>query len=165
MLNELCKRLIDQYQHGMPLCSRPYAEMAKKLDTTENEIIAALKFLSDKGILSRVGIVFDHRKVGASTLAALAVPETKIASIAKLVSSYEEVNHNYLRDNEVNLWFVITAANQNLLDNVIIDIENQSGLKVLNFPMETAYHIDLGFQKNWAQLQQANLPEKNRIAS
>lgn len=163
-LPELCKRIIDNYQHGFPLCPRPYAEMAATLQVSEHDILNALHYLNRQGILSRIGAVLDHRKNGASTLAALVVPDADIEKTAKLVSAYDEVNHNYLRDNEVNLWFVLTADCQGSLNNVIQDIEQRTGLSVLNFPMETAYHIDLGFPKNWDDLETQDLNPTSKVA-
>ena len=163
-LPELCKQIIDNYQHGFPLCPRPYAEMAATLQVSEQDILNALQYLNEQGILSRVGAVLDHRKNGASTLAALAVPDSDIENTAKLISSYNQVNHNYLRDNEVNLWFVLTADCQASLNGVIQDIEQRTGLSVLNFPMEMVYHIDLGFRKNWDDLEKHHTNLTSKVA-
>lgn len=152
MLNALCRQLIDRYQHGLPLCERPYAVMAETLGCSEQQVIDALRFLGDEGYLSRVGAVFNHTKTGASTLAALAVPQHDIDRVAALVSDYAAVNHNYLRDNAVNLWFVVTASNEAALQDVLNDIESRCGYPLLRLPMLTAYHIDLGFAKNWQML-------------
>ena len=111
-MNLLQQQLIDAYQKGLPVCSRPYLEMANRLGTTEGEVIGALDELKTNGALSRVGPVFNHKKAGASTLAAMSVPEDELAAVAERVNAFEGVNHNYAREHKFNLWFVVTAPDQ-----------------------------------------------------
>jgi len=75
----------------------------------------------------------------------MAVPEARINEVAKLINSFEQVNHNYEREHRFNLWFVVTASSQAVVDQVLDNIEQQTGLAVLDLPMEADYHIDLGF--------------------
>jgi len=138
-------RLIDRFQHEMPVSLSPYAEMAEQLACSQDDLIATLQTLMHKGVLSRIGPVFEHRVAGASTLAALSVPEDRLEATASFISSLHEVNHNYQRDHDWNLWFVITAADRAALDAVIAHIETTTGLFVLDLPMEQSYCIDLGF--------------------
>lgn len=147
--DSLERRLIDAFQRGLPLVPRPYAEIAATLGTTEEAVLAALARLDAAGVLSRVGAVLAPGRVGASTLAAMAVPGERLDEVAGLVSSYEEVNHNYERAHRLNLWFVVTAASRARLAEVLSEIEARTGLAVLDLPLERAYHIDLGFPIAW----------------
>jgi len=144
-LNNLEKRLLNEYQKGLPLSATPYADIAEQLGTSEALVIKILSRWQDIGVISRVGPVFKPKSVGTSTLAAMAVPEELLEEVAAQVSAYPEVNHNYERENRYNLWFVVTAPDQKTLDDVLADMENQIGYKVLNLPLEKQFHIDLGF--------------------
>jgi len=148
-LGLLEKHLLNDFQHGLPLVPRPFAELAEKLGTTEDNVIETLKILQAQGYVSRVGAVFRANTIGASTLAAMAVPEEQLENVAELVSSYTEVNHNYQREHHFNLWFVVTAADDTSLQAVLQDIEQQTGLAVLYLPMLEDFHIDLGFELQW----------------
>lgn len=148
-LGVLERRLIDAFQRGMPLSPRPYAEMAEALGVSEAEVLAALDGLRADGTLSRVGPVFAPNRVGASTLAAMAVPTMRLNEIAALVSGYPEVNHNYEREHRFTLWFVVTAHSRDRVHEVLADIERRSGFEVLDLPLEAEYHIDLGFPVQW----------------
>lgn len=148
-LGTLERHLLNDFQHGLPLVPRPFAALAEKLGTTEDEVIETLKILQAQGYVSRVGAVFRANTIGASTLAAMAVPEDKLESVAGLVSSYTEVNHNYQREHHFNLWFVVTAADEATLHAVLLDIEQQTGQGVLYLPMLEDFHIDLGFELQW----------------
>ena len=65
--------------------------------------------------------------------------------VAALISAYDEVNHNYEREHELNLWFVVTAADVGRLRSVLAEIATRTGLEVLDLPLEESFHIDLGF--------------------
>lgn len=144
-LDDLSRRLIDRFQHGMPLCAEPYRAMAEALDCSEAEVLESLQQLEHAGGLSRIGPVFEHSRAGASTLVALAVPVEQVEAVAALVNAHPEVNHNYLREHRYNLWFVLTGPDRAHLDHVLARIEAQTGLKPLDLPMRRAYRIDLGF--------------------
>ena len=75
----------------------------------------------------------------------MAVPKDRLEQIAEIVSAQPEVNHNYEREHKFNLWFVVTTGNAAALADVLRRIEALTGLPVLNLPLETPYHIDLGF--------------------
>lgn len=145
----LQRALLNNYQQGFPLSTRPYAELAEQLGVSEHEVIQTLKDLQDNKTISRVGPVFRVGSVGTSTLAAIAVPEERLEEVAALVSNYDAVNHNYEREHEFNLWFVATAADEDDLQDTLHDIEQRSGLKVMVLPMLEDYHIDLGFDLSW----------------
>ncbi len=149
-LDALDRRLLDEFQSGIPLAPRPYALMAERLGIGETEVIARLRSLTEAGAVSRVGPVFRPRQVGASTLAAMAVPPGRLTAVAAMVNTFAEVNHNYEREHRFNLWFVITAPDQASLERVLDEIRRRAGLPVLNLPMLAEYHIDLGFQLQWS---------------
>ena len=144
-LTALEKCLLNEYQRGFPLCPEPYAEIAAQLGVSEADVIRTLESLQRRGFVSRVGPVFASQRAGASTLAALAVPEDRLESVADQVSAYAEVNHNYQREHAWNLWFVVTAPDQQRVEQVLADIEAVTGLPLLNLPLQRAFFIDLGF--------------------
>lgn len=138
-------RLIDGWQRGFPLEPAPYAQIAMGLGVSELTVLGMLSELSREGILSRVGAVVTPNTAGASTLAAMAVPEDRLEEVAQLVNGEPGVNHNYERTHRFNLWFVVTGQDRRAIDKAINRIENRTGLGILDLPLRTAYHIDLGF--------------------
>jgi DNA-binding Lrp family transcriptional regulator len=145
-LSALDKRLVNDFQDELPFAPTPYADMAAALGVSEHEVLARLQALSASGAVSRVGAVLRPNTVGVSTLAAMRVPPAELEQVAALVNSYAEVNHNYEREHEFNLWFVATAPDASRLQQVLGDIAARSGIEVLDFPMLEDYHIDLGFE-------------------
>ena len=144
--NTLELEIINTYQNDFPLTRRPFATIAKGLNTTEDEVLRVIRKLSANKVISRVGPVFKPATIGVSTLAAMAIPAAQLLSVANYISKLSAVNHNYERSHHFNLWFVITSANQKKLDDLLVSIEEHCGYKVLNLPMIKDYHIDLGFR-------------------
>ncbi|HAO33020.1 MAG TPA: Lrp/AsnC family transcriptional regulator [Candidatus Competibacter sp.] len=137
--------LLNRFQRDFPLVIRPFRRVATLLGCTENDVLAALRRLQAEGKISRVGAVFATRRLGVSTLAALAAPPGRLEAVAAVVNDYPEVNHNYQRENAFNLWFVLTAASRARLQAILADIEQKTGLQVLDLPVLEEFHIDLGF--------------------
>ncbi|MCE8043756.1 Lrp/AsnC family transcriptional regulator [Halomonas desiderata] len=152
-LDSLDRRLIDAYQRGLPLCERPFAAMAERLGASEAEVIERLQRLQQSQVLSRVGPVFDHARAGASLLAAVAVSEAERDRVAEVINRSPGVNHNYAREHDFNLWFVMTAADELQLEARLEALEAELGVPLLRLPMVEGYHIDLGFPIPWAELE------------
>jgi len=138
-------RLLNDYQHGFPLLPRPYAAIGDDLGIGEDEVLALLDRECERGAVSRIGAVFAPRRIGASTLAALAVPADRLDAVAAAVSARPEVNHNYEREGDWNLWFVVTAADAAARQRVLDAIARDTGLVPISLPLREAFHIDLGF--------------------
>lgn len=149
-LTELDKRLLNDFQQDLPVSERPFAIMAQQLGISEEEVLQRLKALKAGGYITRVGPVFRPNRVGASTLAALAVPPPDLDEVAALVSSYAEVNHNYEREHELNLWFVLTAPDRDRIQEVLTEIQARTGLEPIDLPMVRDFHINLGFPIHWS---------------
>lgn len=149
----LDRGLIDIYQRGLPVCTRPFLSVAERLGTSETEVIARLERLQSLGVLSRVGPVFDHARAGASLLAAVAVPEETRDAFAELINAAPGVNHNYAREHDYNLWFVMTAPDEPELEARLDALEARLGVPILRLPMLEGYHIDLSFPIPWAELE------------
>ena len=144
-LDALDMRLLDEWQRNFPLTSRPFANLAQRLDLDEADVLTRLTHLSRRAAISRIGAVVRPNSVGVSTLAALAVPEAQLARVARLVNAEAGVNHNYHRENRWNLWFVATGPDRDHLSATLARITQRSGLPLLDLPMERAFHLDLGF--------------------
>lgn len=148
-LSSLEKHLLNDFQHEFPLVSRPFQELAERLGVSEEIVMQSLDKLQKQGYISRVGAVFRANSIGASTLAAMAVPEERLEQVAEIINEYSEVNHNYQREHAFNLWFVLTASDEYALNSVMDDIEERTGFEVMYLPMLEDYHIDLGFDLKW----------------
>jgi DNA-binding Lrp family transcriptional regulator len=143
-------RLLNDFQRSFPLVSEPYAVLAGTLGVAERDVLDRLARLREAGAVSRVGAVFRPGAIGASTLAAMAVPPARLDAVAAIVSRFPEVNHNYEREHRYNLWFVAAAADDDALAATLDRVERATGIDVLALPLVEEYHIDLGFRLDGA---------------
>lgn len=146
LLSELEFTLLNAFQRDFPLRTRPFANIAKRIGTDEATVIGTLQRLKSRGLITRVGPVFKANTIGASALATVSATPERMEEVAARINSFAEVNHNYEREHQFNLWFVVTAPSSARLQAVLKEIELacDSG-PVLALPMEREYHIDLGF--------------------
>jgi siroheme decarboxylase len=157
-LDQIDTRLLDDYQRSFPLVPRPFAVLGQDLGLAEAEVIARLAGLQAHGKIARVGATVRPNTAGASTLAAMAVPEDRINEVAQLVNAEAGVNHSYLRENMWNLWFVATAANTDALAAQLARLRQVTDLDILDLRLVRAFNIDLGFALRGPRVQMAPRP-------
>ena len=137
--------LLNAWQRDFPLVPRPFGEIALRSGRSEHDVLEEFRLSQASGVIDRVGPVFRPNTVGASMLAAIAVPRERLKAVAAIVERERGVNHNYERDHSYNLWFVVTGASEAEVDLTLSRIEEAAGLPVLRLPLLEEYHIDLGF--------------------
>ncbi|WP_324663976.1 siroheme decarboxylase subunit beta [Haloarcula sediminis] len=144
-IDDVDAALIDGFQSGFPVRERPFDAVGEQLGIPGDEALERVESLRDDGIFRRFGAVLNPPVIGSSTLAAVSVPEDRFDEVAAVINDYRQVNHNYARDHEWNMWFVVTAGSREKRDEILADIETQTGCSVLVLPMLTDYYIDLEF--------------------
>ena len=80
-LDPIDTRLLDEFQRGFPLDARPFARIGVDLGLNETDVIDRLSCLASAGAVARVGATVRPNTAGASTLAALAVPDGRIDEV------------------------------------------------------------------------------------
>ena len=143
-MDELDKRIINTLQTGFPICHAPYRQVAKKLGLTEAELIKRLEALLDNGTLTRFGPMYHAEHMGgALTLAAVKAPADLFEQVAETVNSFPEIAHNYARNHDLNMWFVIATETPEQIQQTLNAIECKTGLSVYNMPKIREYFVNL----------------------
>jgi DNA-binding Lrp family transcriptional regulator len=143
-MDEIDKHIINALQDGFPIGDAPYQQVAGQLGLTELELIARLKVLLDDGVLTRFGPLYNAEQMGgALTLAAVKVPQPRFDEVAEIVNNFQEVAHNYARNHELNMWFVIATQVPEQILQTISAIEQKTGLTVYNMPKINEYFVNL----------------------
>jgi DNA-binding Lrp family transcriptional regulator len=146
MLSDLDREILDILQNKFPLAVQPYLLMANHLGISEDQLLDRIADMKKSGLIRRIGGIMDSRKLGFhSTLCAVAVPEARIASVAKAINQLQGVTHNYLRDHDYNMWFTLTAPSYEEVLEIIEQLENLLGLKINNMPAQKVYKIKVSF--------------------
>jgi len=146
-LNELDKKIINHLQGGFPVCEKPWDELQLTLDIPAEEIISRIEAMKEAGIISRFGPMYDAKKMGGGlTLAAMKVKTEDFDKVADVVNRFSEVAHNYAREHELNMWFVIATELPHQIEKVIADIQHITGLQVYNMPKQKEFFLGLKFE-------------------
>ncbi len=137
--------LLNRWQRDFPLCDAPFQAIGDTLGLQVADVIRTYENLQHAGAFSRIGAVFAPGAGGASTLAAMAVPQHRLEQVAALVSIQPGVNHNYEREHRFNLWFVVTGHDAADIERQMRAIETATGIPVMRLPMLRAFRIDTAF--------------------
>ena len=136
--------IVNRLQDDLPVCERPYAEVAAELGIDETELLSRLQRLLDERVLTRFGPLYDAERLGgAFSLVAMSVPEDRFDSVAEQVNAFPEVAHNYRRDHAFNMWFVLATETPADIARVNAEIAARTGLPVYDMPKEAEYHLRL----------------------
>ncbi|MCP4369864.1 MAG: Lrp/AsnC family transcriptional regulator [Deltaproteobacteria bacterium] len=100
MLTELEKKIVASIQEDIPIISRPYHEISKKLKISEETLLKTLKDLCDRGVIRRFGATIRHQKSGftANAMVAWIVNEDRIDEVGEKMASFRQVSHCYRRN-------------------------------------------------------------------
>lgn len=149
---DLERAFINRYQGGFPLQNRPFRLVAEKLGCTDYVLLNTIRQMLESGLLSRFGPLYDAAKLGGGlSLAAMSVPEDQFGLIAERVNAYPQIAHNYRREHELNMWFVLATETPGEIETTLQKIEQVSGLDVYNFPKQHEFYIGL-----WLHLDSDN---------
>jgi len=146
-MDQLDKNIINTLQYDFPVCDNPFAKIAETLNSTEDELISRVQAMLDSGLLTRFGPMYNAVNMGgALSLCAMKVPEDQFNEVTEQVNAFAEVAHNYQRDHEMNMWFVLATESQQELNNTLEAIENSTGIRVYNMPKEKEFFVGLHFK-------------------
>ena len=146
-MDEIDKKILNILQKEFPLEEQPFLIVGQRCSISEDETISRVQKMKDKGIIRRIGAVFDGAKLGrVSTLCAARVPEKKIENFVQVVNANKNVTHNYRRDNEYNIWFTVSAATAEELAAFLADVKEKTGVNdILDMQAVRTFKINASF--------------------
>lgn len=135
-MDEADREILKILQDDVPLVSRPFLEVAKKLDIKEEEVIRRIKKMMSEGIVRRFSASIRHRKLGitANPLVAWKVPEKRVEEVGEKLASFEEVTHCYERAAvpgkwEYNIYTMIHGYNRDDVKKTAKKLSDAIGIK------------------------------------
>lgn len=140
------RAIINALQGGFPICDRPYAAVAEGLGLTEDDLIARIGALLEAGILSRFGPMYHAERMGGSLiLTGMQVPPADFERVAAHVNAMPEIAHNYEREHDLNMWFVVATGTPEEAQNALERIASETGYPVYPMPKLKEYFVGLRF--------------------
>ncbi len=146
-MDEIDKKILNILQKEFPFTEQPFQIVAEKCGITEEEALSRIQKMKDEGIIRRIGAIFDGTKLGRiSTLCAARVPQDKLERFVDTVNAYKGVTHNYLRDNEYNVWFTVNAADPQEIELFLARLIEKTGVTdILDMRAVKTFKINASF--------------------
>jgi len=103
--------------------------------------------MDEAGTISRFGALIDAEAIGGTaTLVAMHAPEERFDEVVEQVNNHPEVAHNYEREHpHLNVWFVVSVADEDRVDEVLGDIESETGQETYNLPKQQEFRVEAKF--------------------
>ena len=142
-MDTIDKKLLNLMQNEIPIDKRPFQLLGEKLYITEEEVLIRINKLKEEGLIRRVGGIFDSRKLGyTSTLCAAKVPSHKVNEVAKIINNYDEITHNYIREDEYNMWFTVITYSKESLCKILEEIKINTHIKhIISLPSTKFFKV------------------------
>jgi siroheme decarboxylase len=135
MLNELEKKVIAAIQGDIPICDRPYRELAHRIGLSEETLLATLTDLRRRDLIRRFGATLRHQKSGysANAMGAWQVPEARVEEVGRIMAACRQISHCYRRnpsgDWPYNLYTMIHAQSEDACWEIARGIADQTAVK------------------------------------
>jgi DNA-binding Lrp family transcriptional regulator len=145
-LTKLRKQLCNVLQEGLPICPKPYADLAEFLNSDEKTVLQEIGQLKEAGVIRRICALINHRALGMTgTLVAAHIPEENLQEVTGAVNALENVSHNYLREHYYNLWFTLQAESAEQIEVTVSNLSGRFGIDFYGLPIERVFKLDVRF--------------------
>jgi len=151
-LSTLDRAIINAFQGGFPVVADPFEPAAAALgergiDVTADELLARVQHLDEEGVLTRFGALVNAQEIGGNaSLVAMHAPPERFDEVAEQVNDFREVAHNYEREHPyLNMWFVVSVADEDRIESVLAEIEAETGQETYNLPKQQEFRVEAKF--------------------
>ena len=78
----------------------------------------------------------------------MSVPKNKLTEVVSLVNGFNEVTHNYLRQEiKFNLWFTLICPTKDRIKSILREVKTRSGIrKIISLPSIKAIKVKAIFK-------------------
>ena len=145
-LDDMDRRILNSIQKRFPVTAEPFQALAEEMNISEEEALDRVRTLKEKGIIRRIGAVFNPHRLGfVSTLCAAKVPPEKAARFTETINAIPGVTHHYQRNHDYNYWFTLICPSEEELAQTLKDIEKQTELTLLSMRATKTFKINASF--------------------
>lgn len=144
-LDDVDRRVLDLIQAEFPLSPSPCVELGRRAGLSAEEAQERVASLRRRGLIRRIGGVINSRRLGlVGTLVGMKVPPDCVDEVAAIVNDLSNVTHNYLREDDYNMWFTVTAASRDEVTAILSDLRRRTGIEdILDLPSLRTFKINV----------------------
>ena len=127
--------LLAALEEGLPLASRPYAQLGERIGRSELDVIARLKRLLTDGIIRRFGVIVRHRELGyrANAMVVWDLPDEAVAETGRLLAGLPYITLCYRRPRRLpdwpyNLFCMIHGRDRTAVEALVEEATRHAGI-------------------------------------
>lgn len=100
------RRLLAALGRGLPLVSRPFAEVGARLGLSEADVLARLTRLKQSGVVRRFGVVVRHHELGygANAMVVWDAPDAEVRALGRCLAGFDFITLCYRRPRRLPTW-------------------------------------------------------------
>ncbi len=160
--------LLGAIEDGLPISATPFAVVAGQLQISEEEVISRLSDMQEAGIISRFGLVLQHRPLGyrANAMVVWDVPDDLVDDVADRIKSHEFVTLCYCRARRLRIWpynlyCMIHGRQREVVEGQIEELKKSAGLE--GFPSKTLFSCRR-FKQTGARFSKPTDPNSQKLS-
>ncbi len=123
------RAIITATQSGLPLVSRPYAQIATDLGLDEGDLCNRMRAMQASGVIRRIAVAPNHYALGmtANGMSVWDVDDNRVAELGQRIGNLEFVSHCYERpralpDWHYNLFAMIHGTSRDQVEALRADV-------------------------------------------
>jgi DNA-binding Lrp family transcriptional regulator len=135
MIDKSELKLLKAAQDGISFEKSPYMALGQEVGMSEEEVLAKLEDLIERGVIRRFSATIGHRALGIvanAMIAWIAKPE-EVAKAGSILASFDAVTHCYERETApdwpYNLYTVVHSRSREDCISTASELSRASGLK------------------------------------
>ena len=166
-------KLLMKLQYEFPLSNRPFRELGRELNLSENKVLKMIEEYRENGVITRIGIHIDYRALDKNfrALVGIKADKDKIVPAAKFINKMDGVKHNYLRrGSRYNIWFTIKSSSEKHIYKLAEELAEKLKIKdYVVLPTKKVYKLDVRYNLykgiSWSPpvLQKPNIPSIRKL--
>lgn len=159
------RELIRILQKEFPLSSRPFREVAKRVNIEEEQLLDLLRTWQNEGKLRQISAIFNPQSLGhSSSLFAFRVSPQNLERAVEIINQHPGVSHNYLRNHSFNLWFtLVVPPGRDLLKEAERLFHLSGAEDFLYLPIIKVFKISATFDSENGEISADSLQESGAI--
>jgi len=105
-LGILENHLIAAIADGLPLTSRPFAEIGREVGLSEEEVLTTLRQMQETGLIKRFGLVVRHHELGyrSNAMVVWDIPDDRVDEVGQCFGNHDFVTLCYQRPRRLPDW-------------------------------------------------------------
>ncbi len=140
------KKLLEILQYRFPIDVDPWMKVAEELEMSEEELLGIICELKDEGVIRRIGAILNKGKLGYRSLLIALRVRGDYDEVVEFINSHIGVTHNYLREDQWNIWFTFNYADEGDLQTLVDRLREFPQVEdLMLLPSEEMIKVDARF--------------------